>query len=100
MAALASATRPKALVYRGSAACDGCPESVAHLLRTSPSNYEVTYAGPKEKVDITEESLSQVDVFAVPGGPGGTWPKLKPYKDIVRNFVADGGKYMGFCLGG
>ncbi len=98
--AMGSASRPKALVYRGPAACDGCPESVAHLLRTSPSQYEVKYAGPKEEVAITAERLAEVDVFAVPGGPGGTWSKyLKPYKNIVRDFVADGGRYMGFCLG-
>lgn len=87
--------------YRGPAACDGCPESVAHLLKTSPSKFEVTYAGPHEHVKISEESLSQVDVYAQPGGPDldKTWPEMEPHLDQVRSFVARGGRYLGFCLG-
>ncbi len=99
--AAASASRPNALVYRGPAACDGCPEAVAHLLRTSPSNFSVQFAGPKEDVDITRKSLSQVDVYAQPGGGdlAKTWPAMKPYNHAVRAFVRKGGRYLGFCSG-
>lgn len=95
------AYRPKALVYRGPAACDGCPESVKHLLETSVSNFKVTYVGPEEKVDMTRETLRGVDVFAQPGGGNisETWPHMKPYKNLIRDFVSGGGRYMGFCLG-
>lgn len=31
----------QALVYRGPAACDGCPEAVAKLLKSSPSKFNV-----------------------------------------------------------
>lgn len=65
--------RPKALVYRGPAACNGCPEAVAALLQSSPSNFEVDYAGPNEKIDINEASLQHVQLYAQPGG-GGTHP--------------------------
>lgn len=101
-AAASSGThRPKALVYRGPAACEGCPESVKHLLETSASNFEVTFVGPKEDVDITAKSLNDAEIFAQPGGGGlsESWPHMKPYKSLVRDFISNGGRYMGFCLG-
>jgi hypothetical protein len=70
MAACDSHSTYKALIYRGPAACDGCPESVAALLKSSSSNFEVKYAGPNEEVDINAESLSDVDLFVQPGGGG------------------------------
>ncbi|EME39898.1 hypothetical protein DOTSEDRAFT_178749 [Dothistroma septosporum NZE10] len=97
-----AANRPlKALVYRGPAACDGCPESVADLLESSPSKIEVTYAGPDEDTKLTAEALSNVDIYAHPGGGDmdDAWKHMKGYKANIRNFVEQGGRYMGFCLG-
>lgn len=68
--ATSAASRPKAMVYRGPAACQGCPESVAALLRSSPSNFDVVFAGPNENIDITESSLKGIDLYAQPGGGG------------------------------
>jgi hypothetical protein len=70
------AAQPHALVYRGPAACDGCAESVAHVLRTSASRFDVTYVGPNEDVDITNESLSQADVYCQPGGGGKSLARI------------------------
>lgn len=67
---LGADARPKALVYRGPTVCDGCPEAVAQLLETSPSNFIVDYVGPKEKIKLSADSLSKVDMYAHPGGPG------------------------------
>lgn len=64
------AAQPQALVYRGPAACEGCAESVAHILKTSASRFNVTYVGPNEDVDITSESLSKADAYCQPGGGG------------------------------
>lgn len=64
------AAQPQVLVYRGPAACEGCAESVAHVLKTSVSQFNVTYVGPNEDVDITSESLSQADAYCQPGGGG------------------------------
>lgn len=66
----AAAGRPKALVYRGSAGCEGCSESLAQLLKDSASHFEVDYVGPEEKFDISEKALEGVDLYAFPGGPG------------------------------
>ena len=65
-----TAQRPRALVYRGPAACDGCPEAVGKLLESSPSKFQVTYAGPHEDIQISADTLSQADVYAHPGGGG------------------------------
>lgn len=59
-----------AVIYRGSSACDDCPESVGRLLENSPYHFKVRYAGPDEEVDLSPELLSQVDLYAYPGGPG------------------------------
>lgn len=65
--------QPRALVYRGPAACDGCPEAVAGLLASfPPRGFGVAFAGPGEAVDVDEASLAGVDVFAFPGGPGAS----------------------------
>jgi hypothetical protein len=64
------AAQPQALVYRGPAACDGYPEAVAHFLRTSPSQFDVTFVGPNEDADITNQTLSQADAYCQPGRGG------------------------------
>lgn len=64
-------SRPQALVYRGPAACEGCPEAVAHLLKSSPRNFEVHFAGPEEEIRVTLENLQKVDLYAQPGGEDG-----------------------------
>lgn len=60
----------KALVYRGPASSYRCPESVADLLESSPFKIEVTFAGPDEETKLTAEALSNVDIYAHPGGGG------------------------------
>lgn len=62
--------RPRALVYRGPAGHSDLSKAVAQLLETSPRHFEVLYGGPKEALDITRETLSTVDLYAQPGGPG------------------------------
>lgn len=58
------------MIYRGKQATENCPESVGQLLRSAYPNIEITYAGPDELVQINEETLAGVDVYAQPGGPG------------------------------
>jgi hypothetical protein len=63
-------SRPRALVYRGPCTSDGLPEAVAKLLESSPQSFDVQYAGPGEAINVSSQSLSQVDLYAQPGGPG------------------------------
>ncbi|KAJ4005554.1 hypothetical protein NW752_002387 [Fusarium irregulare] len=103
LGALSSAlsTRPKAVVYRGPASSPGCPEAIGALLESSPSHFKVIYAGPKEAVDVTDETLRDATIYAHGGGPN--WEKAyrqtKRYEKSIQKFVRGGGHYLGFCLG-
>ena len=59
-----------AMIYRGKQATENCPESVGRLLKSTYPNIQLTYAGPGEPVQVNEETLARVNVFAQPGGPG------------------------------
>lgn len=79
--AVAAASGPelKALVYRGPASCDGCPEAVGDLLTSSPTKIHVTYAGPDEDTGLTAEALSEADIYAHPGGGGKIRAVIPPF---------------------
>ena len=68
--ALCIAAQPTALVYRSAAICEGCPEAIAELLETSPSNFSVLFVGPDEEFQLSRETLQKGKVFAIGGGPG------------------------------
>ncbi|KAM5381878.1 hypothetical protein ACJZ2D_002868 [Fusarium nematophilum] len=90
MAAVTEGARLNALVYRGPAACEGCPEAVAELLESSPWKFNVAFAGPEEDIDVDEHSLKDLD---------DAWRRVKKYKKPLQDFVSSGGHYLGFCLG-
>ncbi|UWZ59743.1 hypothetical protein Daura_24895 [Dactylosporangium aurantiacum] len=96
-----SGGRPLALVYRGQAACAGCSEAVAALLRGAPGGFRTEFCGPGEDRPLSAESLADATVYAQPGGGDvrQAWRRLRGYADAVRGFVHGGGNYLGFCLG-
>jgi glutamine amidotransferase-like uncharacterized protein len=93
---------PLALVYRGKAGAPGCSEAVADLLRSSSWGFRVAYAGPDEDVPLAEPVLASAAVYAQPGG--GSLRKanrrMERHAELIRRYVATGGRYLGFCLGG
>ncbi|MEE1805379.1 BPL-N domain-containing protein [Streptomyces sp. BE133] len=93
--------RPLALVYRGPASLPGCPEAVADLLAAGPWELDVRFAGPREALKLSAESLSRALVYAQPGGMSlrPAYRKLRRQRDAIRGFVHGGGRYLGFCLG-
>lgn len=95
------ARRPLALVYRGPAACPGCAESVARLLRDCPTGYRTYFCGPDGDLPLSPAVLSRAEVYAQPGGGtlADAWPHMRRYADDVRAFTGRGGHYLGFCLG-
>jgi len=99
--ALLSEERPLALVYRGSAACEGCAEAVAALLASSPTGFRTGYCGPGEELPLSRETLANAAVYAQPGGGSvhSAWRRLRDHADDIREFVRNGGTYLGFCLG-
>lgn len=91
--------RPTALVYRGPASSEGCPEAVGRLLEAQ--SFRVVYCGPDEEVDVSAESLAGAQVYAQPGGGSlrPAWRHTRDYAPALRDFVSAGGNYLGFCLG-
>lgn len=96
-------TTLNALVWRQKkVVCKGCAESVAAMLQDTPGyDISITYVGPDQKTKFTDDLLDSADIFAYPGGPDvdDAWKLLKPHAAAVRNFVCNGGRYIGMCLG-
>jgi len=94
---------PLALVYRGNAARPAeCSEAVSALLRSSRQDFDVRYVGPREELSLSSTVLARAALYAQPGG-GGLGPayrRMRKYEPAIRAFVAAGGRYLGFCLGG
>ncbi|WP_078653590.1 BPL-N domain-containing protein [Streptomyces novaecaesareae] len=99
--------RPLALVYRGPAACEGCPEAARTMLERG--GFAVRYVGPRERVRFGPSALTGVALYVQPGGSNGqevstAWallgrePGFSP--DLVRAYVRGGGRYLGLCMGG
>lgn len=91
-----------ALVYRGPAASEGCPEAVAALLSGALPGWKVAYCGPKEKTPLSRSGLAGAALYAQPGGGDldPAWKVMRGHAGDIRDFVRGGGYYLGFCLGG
>lgn len=102
-AARGAASRPVALVYRGPAACDGCPETIATRLQESDYRFRVIYVGPAERLKITPAALAGAALYVQPGGgqdvPGAAASIGRNSIKAVRQYVANGGRYLGLCMG-
>jgi glutamine amidotransferase-like uncharacterized protein len=92
-----------ALVYRGPAARPAaCSEAVAALLRSSSHHLDVRYVGPREELRLDAATLAGAAVYAQPGGGrlGPAYRRMRHHRGVLRDYVARGGRYLGFCLGG
>lgn len=94
--------QPRALVYRGPASSEGCPEAVAGLLARSLWGFEVRYVGPAEDLPLTRATLAAAAVYAQPGGGSlrAGYRRMRRHARDIGGFVRRGGCYLGFCLGG
>lgn len=94
---------PLALVYRGPAARpSACSDAVADLLASSPLGFDVRFVGPRGELPLKPAILAQAALYAQPGG-GGLAPayrRMRKHRETIRAYVAGGGRYLGFCLGG
>lgn len=90
-------------VYRGPAACEDCPETLKSAIERLSSRYRVDFVGPGEPIDITSETLSRYDVYAQPGGGQDISGALASFGDgridAIHEYVAQGGRYLGICMG-
>jgi len=90
-------------IYRGPAGCDECSEKVkTALLRVRP-NAQIDFVGADESIDITRQSLARYDLYVQPGGGQDIPAALDSLGDArvqaIRDFVAQGGRYLGLCMG-
>jgi glutamine amidotransferase-like uncharacterized protein len=93
----------RALVYRGPAACEGCPEALGDLLRSSEWGFDVEYVGPRENLDLTPATLATADLYAQPGGGDSVkraYRQMKGSAGPIIEYVRSGGRYLGVCMGG
>jgi hypothetical protein len=93
---------PVALVYRGPASTEGCPEAVAAALERSRWDLQVRFVGPREESPLERSVLAGARLYAQPGGGGlrRAYRKMKHSAGAIQEFVRSGGGYLGFCLGG
>lgn len=92
-----------AAVYRGSAGCDGCAETLAERLAGAPLHMEVTFVGPDEEVALDAGALDGIDLYVQPGGgddiPAAAAEFPAPFVEALQEWVRGGGRYLGVCMG-
>ncbi len=94
---------PLALVYRGPAARpSACSDAVADLLRSSSHGFDVRFVGPEGELPLKSKTLAHATIYAQPGGGelAPAYRRMRKHQSTIRQYVADGGRYLGFCLGG
>lgn len=99
----ATQDRPLALVYRGPASCDGCSESAAALLKSLPNPFRVRYCGTEADAALSARALEDARLYVQPGGGDdvdAAWSHLKDSAALIQDWVGDGGRYLGICMGG
>lgn len=92
-----------ALVYRGRAACHGCSEALADLLRGSRWGFDVDYVGDDEALTLAAGTLATAALYAQPGGGNSVkraYRQTKGSAGTIRDYVRSGGRYLGICMGG
>lgn len=93
----------KALVYRGPAACHGCSEALADLLRSSRWGFNIDYVGDHETLRVIKDTLAAVALYAQPGGGNSVkraYRQTKKNTETIRDYIRSGGRYLGICMGG
>ncbi|MFF2851931.1 BPL-N domain-containing protein [Streptomyces sp. NPDC058001] len=93
---------PLALVYGGPQGCPDCPSAIAALLRRAPQSFRVRYVGPGTGVPLTADALAGARLYVQPGGGSdldGAWRDLRGSAKVLRDWVREGGSYLGLCFG-
>lgn len=96
---------PIALVYRGDkqAGCEGCSEAARDLLLKSKYGFIVKFVGPKEDLEVDDDTLARATLYVQPAGNASlddAWDYVKKTAPAIQKFVKHGGRYLGFCMGG
>lgn len=87
-----------ALIYKGPGSCpEDCSESAAEIARLAGLTPQ--FMSP---TDDNPELFKNAAIWIQPGGKSSVVGKnMTPrMKDLIRQFVSEGGAYVGFCAGG
>ena len=74
-------------------------QSASGIYEALHSKFDLDFFGIE---DISEDFLQDVSLIVFPGGIGDSDSfdyLLKPYQSIIQNYVAQGGSYLGICMG-
>lgn len=91
-----SRAAPLAIVYNGAGTCYSCPNSAA--ASANLAGFKVVYVNQ----NLRDYSIfKKAQLYVQPGGKSGQASnEMGPaYRQAIRDFVADGGGYVGFCAG-
>jgi glutamine amidotransferase-like uncharacterized protein len=86
-----------ALVWGGPGACqDGCIEAALHV--TKLAGFEPMLVTP---ANFDASLFETAKIWVQPGGKSGTASNAlgAANREIIKNFVSNGGGYVGFCAG-
>ncbi len=93
-----------ALVYRGPASSPGIPADTARFLRTCSQRFRIEFCGPNRgDPPVDAATLSRASLYVQPGGGNdfiAAWQSVKASTDPLREFIHNGGRYLGICMGG
>jgi hypothetical protein len=88
---------PKALIYKGPGACeDGCADAFVSIARDA--GFDPVFVGP----EVPKAGLfTDAAVWIQPGGYAGVAMQnmSQELKSQIREFVKNGGGYVGYCAG-
>lgn len=96
--------KPLFLVYTNHPMCSvDCADAVCEVLNDS-GLYEARMIGPDShpKIEFTAENIKDADCLVMPGGLGDSDQfdyELIDDREMVSNYVASGGVYLGICIG-
>lgn len=97
-------SKPLFLVYTDDPMCSiDCADTVCDLLNNT-GLYTAKMIGPDSypKLEFNKENLSKADCLVMPGGLGDSDQfdnYLYKHKKMVVDYVGNGGKYLGICMG-
>ncbi len=101
-------SRPVAVVYSddstGPADGDDTGAVSAMLASAAGWRFDVITAGPKGTMSVPDAlARPEVQLYAQPGADGdddAAYRRQKRDKSAIKQFVRDGGRYLGICMGG
>lgn len=96
--ALAANVKPYALIYNGVTTCEGCPETIADVVKKT--HLPVKFVKDPEAIP---DLLKHAAIFIIGGTDDDIEPMRKAFNNhivtAIKNYLNAGGNYLGICGG-